>query len=140
MCVCVCVHTVFVKAFLFFFLIFYLQAILSFSHKSNPSQSSQDAPRASDLRGERERWAVPDGVPHIEAIQRLGAICAAPGQLHQGGQPVRNVDELPGLHALPFQQGAGHKAHPSHASLPQAPLSSSEGPVIAPCQSLSAVI
>ena len=39
-CVCVwCIHTVFVKAFLFFFFfIFYLQAILSFSHKSNPSQ------------------------------------------------------------------------------------------------------
>lgn len=90
--------------------------------------------------GKETGGQVPDGFPHIEAIQRLGALCAAPRQLHQGRQPVGNVDELPVLHAPPFQQGAGHKAHPSHASFPQAPLSSSKGPVIAPCQCLPTVI
>lgn len=83
---------------------------------------------------------VPDGFPHIEAIQRLGAVCASPGQLHQRWQPVGNVDELPVLHTLLFQQGACHKAHASNASFPEAPFSSSKGPVIATCQSLPSII
>ena len=44
---------VFVKAFLFL-KIFYLQAMILFSHKSNPSQSSPDVSGASDLRGEEK--------------------------------------------------------------------------------------
>lgn len=83
---------------------------------------------------------VPDGFPHVEAVQRLGAICASPGQLHQSGQPVGNVDELPVLHTLLFQQGARHEAHASNASLPKAPFSSSKGPVVAARQSLPSII
>lgn len=52
---------------------------------------------------EKEKDAqVPDGFPHVEAVQRFGTIRAAPGQLHQSWQPVGNVDELPVLHALLF--------------------------------------
>lgn len=83
---------------------------------------------------------APDGFPHVEAIQRLGAIRASPGELHEGWQPVGNMDELPVLHTLLFQQGAGHKAHATDTSFPQAPFSSSKGPVIAPSQSLPSVI
>lgn len=86
-------------------------------------------------------WAsFTDGFPHVEAVQRLGAICASPGQLHQSGQPVGNVDELPVLHTLLFQQGARHEAHASNASLPKAPFSSSKGPVVAARQSLPSII
>lgn len=83
---------------------------------------------------------VPDGSPHVEAIQRLGTVGASPGQVHQRWKPVRDVDELPGLHAFLFQQGACHKAHSTDASFPQGPFPSSKRPVVAPRQSLPTIV
>lgn len=83
---------------------------------------------------------VPDGSPHIEAIQRLGPIGASASQIHQCREPIRDVDELPALHAFLFQQGACHKAHSTDASFPQGPFPSSKRPVVAPRQSLPTIV
>lgn len=38
--------------------------------------------------------ASPDCIPHVEAVQRLGTVCAASCQTNKRWQPVRDVDEF----------------------------------------------
>lgn len=83
---------------------------------------------------------VPDGLPHVETVQRLGATGLHPRQPRERGQPVGDVQELPTLDALPLQQRAGHEAHTADAAFPQAPLPPAQGPVVAPGQGLPTVI
>lgn len=73
----------------------------------------------------------PDGVPHVEAIQRLGAAGAPSGQTHQRWQPVGDVHELVADDPRPLQQRAGHERDSPDPSFPQRPLPPSQRPVAA---------
>lgn len=73
----------------------------------------------------------PDGVPHVEAVQRLGAAGAPSGQTHQRRQPVGDMHELAADAPRPLQQRAGHERDSPDPAFPQRPLPPSQRPVAA---------
>lgn len=96
------------------------------------------AARSTSAR--RKQHDSPDGVPHVESVQRLRAVGAPPRQAHQCRQPVGDVHQLvvygPGF----VQQRAGDKSDSTDASFPQRPLPPSQWPVAAARQRLASVV
>lgn len=89
-------------------------------------------------RGTKRR--SPDGVPHVESIQRLRPVGAPSSQADEGWQPIRDVDELAADGSWLLQQRAGDESYAADPSFPQRPLPPTQRPVAPTVQRLTAVI
>lgn len=105
-------------------------------------REAQREARLSELRS----WYLsgckhsPDGVPHVEPVQRLRAVGAPSCQAHKCWQPIRYVDELVADRPRLLQQRAGDEPDSPDPSFPQGPLPSSQWPVASTGQRLTSVI
>lgn len=90
------------------------------------------------MRGTKRR--SPDGVPHVESVQRLRPVGAPSRQADEGWQPIRDVDELVAGGSRLLQQRAGDESYAADPSFPQRPLPPSQRPVAPTVQRLTAVI